>query len=63
MSVGTDSGSASVRTVRQALRTLRNKTSIAGGTLTVTKEDDTTSSWTASVVTTAGDPISSIDPT
>lgn len=62
MSTGTDSGSTTVRTVRQALRFLRNKWSISGGTLTVLKEDDSTSSWTASVSTTAGDPVSSIDP-
>jgi len=62
MSTGTDSGSDVVRTVRQALRMNRNKVSISGGTLTVTKEDDTTASWSASVTTTAGDPITTIDP-
>ena len=62
MSTGTDSGSATVRTARQALRSLRNKVSISGGTLTVTKEDDSTASWTAAVTTAAGDPINSIDP-
>ena len=53
MATGTDSGSPSVRTVRQALRFLRNKWSIAGTTLTVTKEDDATASWTATVSTDA----------
>ena len=53
MSTGTDSGSPTVRTVRQSLRFLRNKWSIATGTLTVTKEDDTTASWTATVTTDA----------
>lgn len=63
MSVGTDSGSPTVRTVRQALRFLRNKWSIAAGTLTVTKEDDATASWTSAVTGTAGaDPITSSDP-
>jgi hypothetical protein len=62
MATGADSGSATVRTVRQALRALRNKVAIAAGTMTVSKEDDTTASWTASVATTAGNPISSIDP-
>jgi hypothetical protein len=62
MATGTDSGSTTVRTVRQALRALRNKSGIAGGTLTVTKEDDSTTSWTAAVTTAAGDPISEIDP-
>lgn len=62
MSVGTDSGSTTVRTMRQALRFLRNKWSIGAGTLTVTKEDDATSSWTAAVTQTAGNPVSTIDP-
>lgn len=63
MSTGTDSGSPTVRTVRQALRFLRNKWSISGTTLTVTKEDDTTASWTASVTTdAAADPITGSDP-
>lgn len=62
MSSGADSGSESVRTVRQALRPNRNKSSIAGGTLTVYKEDDSTASWTADVTTSASDPISEIDP-
>jgi hypothetical protein len=51
MSVGTDSGSTTVRTVRQALRFLRNKWAVATGTLTVYKENDTTASWTATVGT------------
>jgi hypothetical protein len=63
MSTGTDSGSPSVRTVRQALRFLRNKWSISTGTLTVTKEDDSTASWTATVTTDpAAEPIVSNDP-
>lgn len=62
MATGTDSGSPTVRTPRQALRALRNKVSIAAGTATITKEDDTTASWTAAVTTTAGDPISAVDP-
>ena len=62
MSTGTDSGSPTVRTVRQALRANRNKVSISGGVMTVTKEDDSTTSWTAAITTTAGDPISAIDP-
>lgn len=62
MGTGTDSGSPTVRTVRQALRFLRNKWSISGGTLTVTKEDDTTASWTGAVTTTAGNPVSAVDP-
>lgn len=65
MGTGTDSGtnSTTTRTVRQALRRMRNKESIAAGVLTVTKEDDSTTSWTAAVTTTAGDPLSAVDPT
>lgn len=63
MSTGTDSGSSTVRTPRQALRALRNKVDIVAGTLTVTKEDDTTTSWTGAVTTDPGaDPITAIDP-
>ncbi len=53
MSTGADSGSPTVRTPRQALRFLRNKWGIVAGVLTVTKEDDTTASWTAAVATDA----------
>lgn len=49
MTTGADSGSPTVRTVRQALRFLRNKWDVAAGTLTVKKEDDTTTSWTATL--------------
>ena len=63
MSTGADSGSTTVRTVRQALRFLRNKWAITSSTLTVYKEDDSTSSWTAAVTATPGaDPITGNDP-
>jgi hypothetical protein len=63
MSTGTDSGSPTVRTVRQALRTLRNKVDVTGGVMTVAKEDDSTASWTATVSTTPGaNPVTTIDP-
>lgn len=55
-------GSSTGRTVKQALHLLRNKVSIAAGTMTVTDTDDTTSSWTAAVTTAAGNPIDSVDP-
>lgn len=58
----TAGGSDGGRTVTDALRPLRNKTAIAGGTLTVYQEDDVTPAWTAAVTTAASDPISSIDP-
>ena len=57
-----DSGSATVRTVRQALRATRNKVVIAGGVMTVYKENDSTVAWTAVVTTTPGDPLTAIDP-
>jgi hypothetical protein len=63
MSVGTDSGSPTVRTVRQALRILRNKWAISGATQTIYKEDDSTSSWSQELTGTAGaDPITGTDP-
>jgi len=55
-------GSDGGRTVTQALRAVRNRVAISGGTMTVYQEDDSTSSWTAAVTTTAGNPISQIDP-
>lgn len=65
MTTGTDSGTdtTAVRTARQALRVLRNKTTIAAGVATITKEDDLTASWTAAITTAAGNPISGVDPT
>jgi hypothetical protein len=65
MSAGTDSGTDTTtgRTVRQALRALRNKVAIAAGTMTVYKEGDAVASWTSAITTTAGNPISSSDPT
>lgn len=63
MATGTDSGSATVRTVRQALRFLRNKWSITTGTLTVTKEDDTTASWVSTLTSdAAANPVTASDP-
>ena len=51
------------RTPLNALRALRNKVGIAAGTMTVTKEDDTTSAWTAAVTgDAAADPVTEIDP-
>jgi hypothetical protein len=47
MAAGTDSGSTTVRTVRQALRSLRNRFVVSGGTATFYKEDDSTVSHTA----------------
>lgn len=51
------------RSLLGAIARLVNKNSISAGTLTVTEEDDSTSLGTAAVTTTAGNPISSIDPT
>lgn len=63
MSTGADSGSTTVRTVRNALRFLRNKWSISGTTMTVCKEDDTTTAWTSTLSTTAGaNPVTTSDP-
>lgn len=54
---------AASRSFHNAIRLLRNKVVIAAGTMTVYEEDDSTSAWTAAVSTTAGNPISTIDPT
>jgi hypothetical protein len=56
-------GSSTGRTVKQALHAMRNKQVVSAGTLTVYDTDDSTTSWTAAVTQTAGDPISAIDPT
>lgn len=51
------------RTVRDALRFLRNRWGVTTGTLTVYAEDDTTAAWTAPVTASPGaDPITGIDP-
>lgn len=61
---GTNAGSSQERTVRSALRFLRNKWVISGTTLTVNAEDDTTAMWTAAVTATPGaNPITANDPT
>jgi hypothetical protein len=53
----------SARSPLNALRFLRNKWSISGGTLTVYEEDDTTSAWTAALTTNAAaDPVTVSDP-
>jgi len=51
------------RSPLNALRFLRNKWSVAGTTLTVTKEDDTTSAWTATLTADASaNPVVVSDP-
>jgi len=55
--------SEAARSPLNAFRLLRNKRSVAAGSLTVTEEDDSTTAWTATVATSAGaDPITSVDP-
>jgi hypothetical protein len=52
------------RSLLNAIRFLRNKWSVSGATLTVTKEDDTTAAWTATLATdAAADPVVGSDPT
>src|SRR5210317_957433 len=51
------------RSPLNALRLLRNKYSVSGSTLTVTKEDDSTSAWTSTLTTDAtADPVTGSDP-
>jgi hypothetical protein len=64
MAAGGDTGSPSKRTVRQALRFLRNKWSSTGENLLVMKEDDATISWISQLTTTPGaPPVTGSDPT
>jgi hypothetical protein len=52
------------RSLKNAVRFLRNKWSVSGAVLTVTKEDDATPAWTANISTTSGaDPVTGVDPT
>jgi hypothetical protein len=51
------------RSCLNAFRFLRNKWSISGSTLTITKEDDTTTAFTSALTTNAAaDPITASDP-
>jgi hypothetical protein len=51
------------RSPLNAFRFLRNKYSITGSTLTVTKEDDTTSAWSSELTPSASaDPVTGSDP-
>lgn len=55
-------GSSSGRIVTDALSVLRNKVDIAAGTMTVYATDDSSTQWTAAITTTAGNPITTVDP-
>ncbi len=56
-------GSSTGRTVKEALKGLRNRVDGSTGTLTVYEEDDTTPSWTAVLTRdAAADPITEINP-
>ena len=57
-----DSGTATRRTPLQAIRFNRNKWTIAAGTLSVKKEDDTAESWSSAVTSSPGDPHIESDP-
>jgi hypothetical protein len=60
---GLNAGAAEERTVRSALRAIRNKVNVGSSQMVVKKEDDTTDAWTASVTTTAvSSNVSGIDP-
>ena len=51
------------RSPLNALRYLRNKWSVSGSTLTITKEDDSTSAWTSTLtLDSAADPVTASDP-
>lgn len=60
---GNGTGATTDRTVRSALRALRNKSEILGSTLTVYIENDADTAWTAAVTTNASaNPVTGIDP-
>ncbi len=60
---GLNAGTAEERTVRSALRAIRNKVNVGSSQMVVKREDDTTDAWTASVTTTAvSSNVSGIDP-
>lgn len=60
---GLNAGTAEERTVRSALRALRNKVNVGSSQMVVKKEDDSTDAWTATVTTTAvSSNVSGIDP-
>lgn len=54
---------ASARSPLNALRAMRNRVTVAAGTMTVYAEDDSTTAWTATVTSDAGaNPITGVDP-
>jgi len=59
-STGDGTDTLNERTVRSALRAMRNKVVVASGVMTVSKEDDTETAWTASLSNTAN---VTVDPT
>ena len=64
--VGSGSGAGTVneRTVRSALRGLRNKTTVINNEMTVYKEDDTSTAWSATVSSSdSSKTITGVDPT
>lgn len=59
-STGDGTDTLNERTVRSALRAMRNKVSVASGVMTVSKEDDSTTAWSATLSNTAN---VTVDPT
>jgi hypothetical protein len=59
-STGDGTDTLNERTVRSALRAMRNKVVVASGVMTVSKEDDTTTAWSATLSNTAN---VTVDPT
>lgn len=60
---GSGAGALDERTVRSALRANRNKVTLTAGVITVKKEDDATTAWTATYTTGVRDSITGVDPT
>lgn len=56
-------GSSAGRTVKQALKRLRNRVRNNAGTMEVYDENDTDINWSGALTTAAGNPISEVNPT
>jgi len=59
----TEISSWAERSLLQAARRLRNRVAVSGGTMTVYRENDSTTGWTAAVTTDSeADPVTQVDP-
>lgn len=57
-----NNGSGGARVMFEAMQAMRNRVAISGATMTVYEDDDATSSWTSTISTAAGNPITESNP-